>query len=123
MVNTTMTAWIESRFYSCVVMCMNRYISMMIESSFCYAGTFYLSIFAHDVGGANWNEVMYAGTVDDAVAAFNFIFLQIVNKHLPWRKIRCRISKSPWITSEYLSFVDRREYFARNIVKSQQRNS
>ena len=69
--------------------------------------------FVHDVSEIDWNDVLLAGTVDDAVATFNFSFLQLVNYHIPWRRIRCRVTKSPWISLEFLSFIDRREHFAR----------
>ena len=67
-------------------------------------------LFASEVASADWDDVYSAGTVDEAVASFNFIFISLVNCHLPWRKIRSRIVRSPWITSEFLSLV---EYYAR----------
>ena len=34
-------------------------------------------LFANEVAYANWDDVHQAGTVDDAISAFNFIFLSI----------------------------------------------
>ena len=51
--------------------------------------------------------------VDDATSLFQSFFMNIINKHLPLKRIRVRINSSPWITSEYLSMTDRRSYLSK----------
>ncbi len=53
-----------------------------------------------------------ARTVDEAVNYFNFVMMEIINDLLPFKRIRMRINSAPWITNEYLSLIDNREYKA-----------
>ena len=54
---------------------------------------------------------MYTATsVDDAVSVFTYILVNIINKHLPLKRIRVRIKSAPWITHEFFSVLDMREY-------------
>ena len=61
----------------------------------------------------DWNDIYSVKDVDEAVALFNFLFLQIVNRHMPWKKIRCWKSQAPWITSEFFSLHDKKEYYCK----------
>ncbi len=74
--------------------------------------------FSCDLSNAYWSDVFDASNVDKAVATFNFIFLKCVNTHLPWCRIRSRRDRAPWVTSEYLSLIDTREYWARGYRKN-----
>ena len=65
--------------------------------------------FARDIDKIDWSEVQRATDLDEAVALFNFELLCVINKHLPWKTIRARKVSAPWITSEFLSLIDRRE--------------
>ena len=66
--------------------------------------------FCRDINQADWSDVYSAGTVDEAVASFNFVFIGIINSHLPLKKIRTRIKSAPWVNNEFLSLLDAREY-------------
>ncbi len=61
----------------------------------------------------DWSELYKFKNVDEAVSVFNFKFMQIVNHHLPWKRLRVRIYSAPWVNNHYLSLVDSREYWAR----------
>ena len=38
--------------------------------------------------------------------------LAVINRYLPWKYVRVRKYSAPWVSSEYLSLVDRREHCA-----------
>ena len=61
----------------------------------------------------DWTEIYAESDIDEAGALFNFQFLQLINKHMPLKRIRCRTSQSQWVTSEFLSLIDKREYQAK----------
>ena len=71
------------------------------------------SLFEEDLEQVNWNSVTNCSDVNEAVSCFNFEFLTVLNKHLPWKKLRVRKSNASWVTSEFLSLIDRREYLAK----------
>ncbi len=66
--------------------------------------------FAHDVGNTDWLPVYNCETVNEACEVFQSLFMYHVNKHLPKKRIRVRASTAPWVTSEFLSLLDRRAY-------------
>ncbi len=82
----------------------------------CYRN-FNESEFARDVGNIDWSAVHQATNIEDAVAIFNQELLAVIDKHLPWKRIRIRKFSAPWVSNEYLSFVDRREYCSRQYRK------
>ena len=69
--------------------------------------------FARDVANMNWAEIYAVKDVDEAVALFDFNFPQIINKHMPWKRICCRKTQAPWITSEFFSLHNKKEYFCK----------
>ncbi len=74
-------------------------------------------IFCSDIKSADWTPVFTSNNVDDAVTNFNFIFTNILNKNLPLKKIRVRESTVPWITNEYYSLIDLKEYKSKQYKK------
>ncbi len=66
--------------------------------------------FTADVANMDWNDIYAEKTVDGAVALFNFMFMQLLKKHMPLKRIRSRIMQAPWVMSEFVSFIDRKEY-------------
>ena len=68
--------------------------------------------FNNDLENIHWNCVYTCTDVNESVANFNFEFLTVLNKHLPWRRLRVRKNNAPWVTTEFLSLIDRREYHA-----------
>ena len=44
--------------------------------------------------------------------------MSIVDRHMPIIKIRMRTQQSPWVSSEFLSLIDTRQYMAKKFRKS-----
>ena len=65
--------------------------------------------FLHSIQNEDWTDLFNSTDVNEAVSIFNFIFLKIVNEHMPFRKIRVRERSAPWVTSEFLSILDLKE--------------
>ncbi len=66
--------------------------------------------YAMDICNHNWQPVLACMDVDEAVNSFHFEICTIINKHMPFKKIRVRKVTVPWINAEYLSLTDRRTY-------------
>ena len=73
--------------------------------------------FCADLAKIDWTHVIQAHDVDEAIACFNFEIISIINKHLPFKRIRTRINSAPWVTGEFLSLIDAREYAAKQYSK------
>ena len=73
--------------------------------------------FCADLSNIDWTQVMQASDVDEATACFNFEIMKVINKHLPFKKIRTRINSAPWLTGEFLSLIDAREYASKQYSK------
>ena len=43
----------------------------------------------------------------------SFQFIQLLNKHLSLKRIRSHINQAAWVTSEFLSCIDRKEYHSK----------
>ena len=71
---------------------------------------FDISSFQLDVKLTDWTPVTCSTDIDVAISKFNSIFTAILDKHLPWKRIRVRIYNSPWITNEFHSLIDARRY-------------
>ena len=48
--------------------------------------------FQYDVKNTDWSEVTLCDDIDTAVERFNIIFTKLLDKHMPWKKIRVRIN-------------------------------
>ena len=69
--------------------------------------------FAADVEKTDWSSVYNEQDVDTATTIFQSLLIGIIDKHLPLKRIRCRINSAPWVTPEFFGLIDRREYWAR----------
>ena len=74
--------------------------------------------FAKDVADIDWTPVLTEPDIDTATCLFQLLFMDIVNKHMPVKRIRARIKQAPWVSSEFLSLIDNREHKARQVRKS-----
>ena len=57
----------------------------------------------------DWSNVYLAPNVDIALDTFNSLFLSVVNRIAPLRKIRIRKDSQPWMTSEILGHIRKRD--------------
>ncbi len=69
--------------------------------------------FALDVSQTDWSPVYNENDVHVTTSIFQSIFMNVLDKHLPNKRIRCRINSAPWVTPEFFGLIDRREYWAR----------
>ncbi len=44
---------------------------------------------------------------------YYYIFMSVVDRHMPLKRRHFRAESVPWFTSEYLSMIDRRAYIAK----------
>ena len=51
--------------------------------------------------------------VDSAWNAWKVIFLRICDKHAPYKNMTVRGETTPWVTDDYISFAQERDYFKR----------
>ena len=61
----------------------------------------------------NWTAVYNEQDVNTATDIFQSLLTDIINKHVPVKRIRCRINSAPWVTPEFFGMLDRLEYWAR----------
>ncbi len=71
------------------------------------------SSFRHDVKHTDWTAVTTCDDIDTAIYHFNTIFTKLLDRHLPWKKIRVRVNSAPWVTNEFHSTLDARRYHTR----------
>ncbi len=67
-------------------------------------------LFNIEISQQPWFEQLDLQSVDEMVNEFNFSFMEIVNRHMPFIKKRVYEEQAPWVTNELLSLIDRREY-------------
>ena len=67
------------------------------------------SLFCDDLRKINWSDVYSAPNVDVALDTFNSLFLSAVNRIAPFRKIRIRKDTQPWMTSDILGHIQKRD--------------
>ncbi len=69
--------------------------------------------FTADMAMIDWDTVYNEQDVNIATEIFQTLLLDVIDKHLPMKRIRCRINSAPWVTPEFFGLIDRREYWAR----------
>ena len=75
--------------------------------------TFNPDAFTADVANMDWSYLEECDDVDLPAIYFTEKLVALMNKHLPWKTIHISINTAPWITSEFLSLIDYREFRAR----------
>ncbi len=66
--------------------------------------------FRRQIESTCWQEVLTAETVDEAVEIFYDIFLKIIDQHAPYKWIKIKEKTAEWITNEFLSLIDTRNF-------------
>ncbi|XP_028403934.1 uncharacterized protein LOC114526522 [Dendronephthya gigantea] len=74
--------------------------------------------FIQDLRSADWSVVDDEPTVDLAVLAWNNLFLSIANKHAPIKTTRIKGSKLPWLTTELMDAMRKRDFYRKMAKKS-----
>ena len=68
-----------------------------------------VSIFREELRKINWSSVYLAPNVDIALENFSFLFQSAVDRIAPFRRIRIRKDTQPWMTSEILGHIRKRD--------------
>ena len=74
--------------------------------------------FIHDVSTAPWTNVYEQPDVDSSWNTWKVIFLRICDKHAPYKNMTVRGETTPWVTNDYISFAQERDYFNRKAESS-----
>ena len=79
--------------------------------SFCYKN-FNEELFCKDLAQIPWDIIDVFDDVDDALDAWYNLYLEVVDKHLPWREKRVKRQKQPdWMTNEIMQCIALRNHF------------
>jgi len=68
-----------------------------------------LDLFIQDLISVNWNRYNLIPNVQDAWDFFYTEFINVVNKHAPWKTVRVKGNHLPWINSELISLFRERD--------------
>ncbi len=71
--------------------------------------TFSEEAFILDIKKISWQHVLGNDDPDDALEIFNTLFLQVIGKHAPIRKLTVRNLRSPWLDTELIELVKQRD--------------
>ncbi len=75
-------------------------------------------MFKLDIANVDWCNVTKHSNIDDAVAEFENIFLDVANKHAPLKRKRVRQKNaSPWLTDEILTVMRERDQLKKRASK------
>ena len=74
--------------------------------------------FLQDLAQTDWNPVIDTGDVELSAELFEKIFLDIIDKHVPFKKSRIRKKTSPWMTNEVLNMMRERDRLKVTAIKS-----
>ena len=74
-------------------------------------------IFLQDLAQTNWNPVLNTGDVDLPAELFEKMFLDIIDKHVPFKK-RTHKKTSPWMTNEFLNMMREQDKLKVTATKS-----
>ena len=66
-------------------------------------------ILCNELSNVSWSSVLLAPNVDVALDNFSNIFLSIVNKVAPFRRMRFRKDSEPWMTAEIIGEIKKRD--------------
>jgi len=66
--------------------------------------------FRSEVAGVPWSVVESFDDLNDAVSAWNTLFVDVANRHAPIKKLRTKRAIKPWITKELKDVMAERDY-------------
>ena len=66
--------------------------------------------FRSEVASIPWSVVESFGDLNDAISAWNTLFLDVANRHAPIKKLRMKRTIKPWITKELKEIMAGRDY-------------
>ena len=66
--------------------------------------------FHSEVADIPWSVVESFDDLNDAVSAWNTLFIDVANRHAPIKKLRIKRAIKPWITKELKELMAERDY-------------
>ena len=75
------------------------------------------ALFCHELRKINWSPVFSAPNVDVALDSFNSLFLTVINKVAPIRKMRFKKDSQPWMNGEILNGIRKRDALFAKVKK------
>ena len=78
--------------------------------------TFDPKSFQHDIDQANWEEVLVLQAANDVASMWMSNFMSVVDMHAPFRRLKLRLFAPDWFNSDYLSHIDKREYWCKKLT-------
>ena len=58
----------------------------------------------------NWQSILDSSTVEEAIEKFYAIILKVIDSHAPYKWIKIKEKTAEWITNEFLSLIDTRNF-------------
>ena len=74
--------------------------------------------FLYDEHNTNWQKVYDCTDVNLAVETFNNIFTRIIDRHAPFKWVKCKGKRPAWVTDELLALIDNRTHCIRRFKKN-----
>ena len=69
--------------------------------------------FRRDIASVPWSVIESFDDINDAVVAWNNLFVDVANQHAPLKRIRTKHASKPWITSDLKELMAERDYALR----------
>ena len=74
--------------------------------------------FQRDIASVPWSVIESFDDINDAVVAWNNLFVDVANQHAPLKRIRSNHASKPWITNEIKELMAERDYALRVAKRS-----
>ncbi|CAH1984344.1 unnamed protein product [Acanthoscelides obtectus] len=74
----------------------------------------WLSIKTHDLVNLPWNDIFYINNLDDKVALFNNLIVDLFDRHAPVRTSRITKPFAPWVTPNLKAMMKKRDQALQN---------
>ena len=75
--------------------------------------------FQWDIDEYNWDEIVMCNDVNTAVELFNREFIKLVNKHVPFKRLKMLDNAPGWLNGDMLAHINEREHWSKKFKKFQ----
>ena len=74
--------------------------------------------FIRDLKDVNWKLIQEENNIDSAVSKWDILFTNVADQHAPLKKSRISGLHTPWLTSELIQLMHKRDYSHRKALKT-----
>ena len=74
--------------------------------------------FQRDIASVPWSVIESFDDINDAVIAWNNLFVDVANQHAPLKRVRTNHVSKPWITNDLKELMAERDYALRVAKRS-----